>query len=230
LLDGKEGVGYQKAMEMNVRYAEALGAERFVEVASVGGYMIDNGSGVRIEGGASFDEILSYKYLDSDEVVKIPQVKVPSFQVETCMDAKYFAEQGYTSAERDRYLANIEYLSGIGVQLLCTCTPYLAGKIPLLGQHVAWMESSAVIYINSILGARTNCEGAESALPTMLTGRTPYWGYHVPENRTGTHLIHVEYNVGDMKEWACWATTRVRLRARRSLSWTGRQAPFNAIG
>jgi predicted aconitase len=201
LLDGKEGIGYQRAMEMNVRYGDALGAERFIEVASVGGYLVDNGSGVRLEGNASFDEILSHKYLDSDEVVKIPHVKVPSFQVETCMDAKYYTEQGYTSFERDRYLANIKYLSQIGVELLCTCTPYLVGKVPLLGQHVAWMESSAVIFINSVLGARTNCEGAESALPAMLTGRTPYWGYHVPENRLGTHLINVEYEVNDMKEW-----------------------------
>ncbi len=201
MLDGVEGPGYQRAMEMNVRYAEALGAEKFVDIVSVGGYLIDNGKGGRIEGSVSFDEILSKIYLDSDDVVKIPHVKVPSFQLETCMDPKYYAEQGYSEASRDRYNKNTAYLASIGVQLLCTCTPYLAGKIPLKGQDCAWMESSAVVYINSVFGARTNCEGCESALAAMLTGKSPYWGYHVPENRLGTHLINVETDVTDMKEW-----------------------------
>ena len=201
MLDGKEGKAVQRAMEMNVRYAEALGAEAFVDVATAGGYLIDNGDGVRIDGEGSFDEILSKKYLDSDDVVEIPHVKVPSFQVETCMDPKYYLEQGYSEAARDRYLANCAYLAKIGVQLVCSCTPYYAGKIPLLGQHAAWMESSAVVYINSIFGARTNCEGNQSALAAMLTGKTPNWGYHLDENRLGTHLIKVETDVTDMKEW-----------------------------
>ena len=201
MLDGKEGIGVQRAMEMNVRYAKALGAEEFVDVASAGGYLIDNGDGVRIDGKASFDEILSLKYLDSDDVVEIPHVKVPSFQVETCMDPKFYAEQGYSAQARERYLENCKYLAKIGVQLICSCTPYYAGKIPLQGQHCAWMESSAVVYINSIFGARTNCEGNQSALAAMLTGKTPNWGYHLDENRRGTHLIRLETPVEDMKEW-----------------------------
>ena len=201
MLDGQMGKGVQKAMELNVRYAEALGAEEFVDVASAGGYLIDNGDGVRISGDASFDEILSIKYLDSDEVVKIPHVRVPSFQVETCMDPLYFAEQGYTQEARDRYIANCKFLADIGVELLCTCTPYFAGKIPLRGQHACWMESSAVVYINSVFGARTNCEGNQSAFAAMLTGKTPNWGFHRDENRLGTHLIKLETDVTDMEEW-----------------------------
>lgn len=201
MLDGAEGPGVQKAMALNLRYAQALGAEDFVDVSCAGGYLIDNGDGVRIDGAASFDEILSRKYLDSDEVVQIPPVKVPSFQVETCMDPKYYSEQGYSESARDRYNENCRYLAGIDVQLLCTCTPYFAGKVPLMGQHVSWMESSAVVYINSVYGARTNCEGNQSAFAAMLTGKTPNWGYHRAENRLGTHLIRVETDVSDMKEW-----------------------------
>jgi predicted aconitase len=50
-----------------------------------------------------------------------------------------------------------------GVNILATCTPYQVGNIPVRGEHIAWMESSAVIYANSVLGARTNCEGTASA-------------------------------------------------------------------
>lgn len=49
-----------------------------------------------------------------------------------------------------------------GVNILATCTPYQVGNLPVRGEHCAWMESSAVVYCNSVLGARTNCEGTAS--------------------------------------------------------------------
>jgi hypothetical protein len=52
--------------------------------------------------------------------------------------------------------------AGHGIRMLKTCTPYLAGNVPVKGEHCAWMESSAVVYCNSVLGARTNTEGRES--------------------------------------------------------------------
>ncbi|MDX6420167.1 MAG: hypothetical protein QOG28_4787, partial [Trebonia sp.] len=76
--------------------------------------------------------------------------------------------------------------------ILATCTPYQVGNLPLRGEHCAWMESSAVIYANSVLGARTNCEGIASTGAASLTGKIPCWGNHREENRLGTHLISVE--------------------------------------
>ena len=64
----------------------------------------------------------------------------------------------------------------MGVITTCTCTPYLAGNLPHFGEHIAWAESSAVCYANSVLGARTNREGGPSALAAALTGRTPAYG------------------------------------------------------
>ena len=63
------------------------------------------------------------------------------------------------------------------------------------------MESSAVVYCNSVLGARTNTEGTESTGAASLTGKIPYWGYHLPENRFATHLVEVEVPVEDMMGW-----------------------------
>ena len=65
----------------------------------------------------------------------------------------------------------------------CTCTPYLSGNLPHYGEHLAWAESSAVCYANSVIGARSNREGGPSALASALTGRTPAYGYHLDENR-----------------------------------------------
>jgi predicted aconitase len=77
----------------------------------------------------------------------------------------------------------ISAFTRMGVAPTCTCTPYLAGKAPSRGDTLAWSESSAVCYANSIIGARTNREGGPSALAAALTGRTPEYGMHLDENR-----------------------------------------------
>jgi hypothetical protein len=71
-----------------------------------------------------------------------------------------------------------------------SCTPYYTGFVPRLGEHVAWAESSAIIFINSVLGARDNREGGPTALASALTGKTPFYGLHLDKNRKGT--LHVK--------------------------------------
>jgi predicted aconitase len=87
------------------------------------------------------------------------------------------------------------------VGILKTCTPYLAGNVPARGEHLAWMESSAVIYANSVLGARTNTEGRESTSAAMLTGKIPDWGLHQTVHRYGTHRIDVDVAVDSVMDW-----------------------------
>lgn len=86
-----------------------------------------------------------------------------------------------------------------------TCTPYLVGNAPLLGQHIAWGESSAIVYSNSVLGARTNREGGPSGLASALTGYTANYGMHLKENRLGTVRIDVDYPLSDLSEFGCAA-------------------------
>src|SRR5213078_176683 len=93
------------------------------------------------------------------------------------------------------------YAADHGVTILKTCTPYLAGNVPRLGEHCAWMESSAVVYCNSVLGARTNTEGRESTSAAMLTGKIPDWGFHRDEFRYGSHQIDVEIPIESVMDW-----------------------------
>ena len=86
----------------------------------------------------------------------------------------------------------IEAFARMGVITTCTCTPYLSGNLPHFGEHIAWAESSAVCYANSVLGARTNREGGPSALAAALTGRTPAYGYHLDENRQPDLPVEVQ--------------------------------------
>ena len=79
----------------------------------------------------------------------------------------------------------------LGIRLECTCTPYYLA-LTNYGDHLAWSESSAVCYANSVIGARTNREGGPSALAAALVGKTPFYGLHLVENRRPTVAVRVE--------------------------------------
>ncbi|TLZ55950.1 MAG: DUF521 domain-containing protein [Methanobacteriota archaeon] len=79
----------------------------------------------------------------------------------------------------------------MGVRPSFSCTPYLIGVRPSFGEHVAWAESNAVCFANSVLGARTNREGGPSALAAAIVGATPEYGLHTDEGREPTTIVHV---------------------------------------
>jgi predicted aconitase len=89
----------------------------------------------------------------------------------------------------------------MGVVTTCSCTPYLFGNLPHFGEHIAWAESSAVCYANSVLGARTNREGGPSALAAALTGRTPAYGLHLDENRRPGLTVRVEASLAETRDF-----------------------------
>ncbi|MFW9905471.1 MAG: aconitase X [Candidatus Thorarchaeota archaeon] len=89
----------------------------------------------------------------------------------------------------------VEAFGKLGVITTCSCTPYLYGNLPHYGQHIAWSESSAVCYANSVLGARTNREGGPSALSAALVGKTPEYGFHLEENRQPQVKVEVKAQV-----------------------------------
>jgi predicted aconitase len=69
------------------------------------------------------------------------------------------------------------------------------------GQHLAWTESSAIAYTNSVIGSRTNIEGLHSAFASAITGKTPLWGMHLDENRLGNVVVDVQVDMEDLREW-----------------------------
>ncbi len=78
------------------------------------------------------------------------------------------------------------------MNITCTCIPYFVGNRPRFGESVAWAESSAICFANSVLGARTNREGGPTALASSITGRTPLYGLHLDENRKPSHVVQVQ--------------------------------------
>jgi predicted aconitase len=194
----------QKAMELLVRYADALGAERFVETNNVAGVPGSSPQWVKDHykaDGGDYRAVFSRYDLDSDEVVDVPVMNALSCHLQGGMDPQHWAQMGMTPEAHANFAADEREVAAHGIQVMKTCTPYLAGNMPRFGEHCAWMESSAVVFCNSVVGGRTNTEGRESTSAAMLAKRVPDWGFHQTEFRYGQHLVDVQVPVGDIFEW-----------------------------
>ncbi|ABK13355.1 aconitase X catalytic domain-containing protein [Burkholderia orbicola] len=203
MLDGRDGAAVQRAMDLLVRYGEALGASRLVDTnnvcGTVGATMPFLRDYAARHGG--LDAVFSEFNLDSPEVVEVPKAKVFSSHLQQGLDPQHAQRQGIDGEIVKLYRQGEAFTGRLGIQPLNTCAPYLTGNVPVRGEHCAWMESSAVIYINAVLGARSNAEGRESTGAAMLTGKIPYWGLHLDENRGGTHLIELDVDVKTVQDW-----------------------------
>lgn len=200
--DGDEGAAVAAAMDLLIRYGEALGAERLVDTRNVAGTMTQPSPAkaqlVREGGWAKAYAVIN---LDSDEELDIPRMKVPTCQLQHGFSEDADGLTGYSKQSIELQGDAESYFSDRGVNILATCTPYQVGNLPVRGEHVAWMESSAVVYANSVLGARTNCEGGASTGAAGLTGKIPYWGLHLPQNRFATHVVRADTRVESFQDW-----------------------------
>ena len=180
MLAGEAGAGVQKAIEIVVALGQIYGAADLVPVASV------QVSGVSYKnlGEAGLEFLQEW-------VAQGAQARVPATLNPAGMDRLAWREMGFSEEFARRQEAVIAAYEALGITPTCTCTPYLVGHVPRLGQHLAWAESSAVSYANSVLGARTNREGGPSALAAAITGRTARYGLHLDGNRQATTIVEV---------------------------------------
>jgi hypothetical protein len=91
----------------------------------------------------------------------------------------------------DKQMRIIKALKNIGAEITLTCTPYYIDEI-FFGDHLAWAESSAIIYANSVIGAMTNRESGISAIASAIIGKTPLYGMHIKENRAPDVLVVIK--------------------------------------
>ncbi len=180
MLAGDLGPGVRKAMEIVVALGQIYGARRLVPVTSVQ----VAGVSYRNLGDAGLEFLR--EWADQGARVCVPTTLNPAG-----MDLQAWRELGFSEDFARRQLAVVAAYERLGVDTTCTCTPYLVGNVPRLGEHVAWAESSAVSYANSVLGARTNREGGPGALAAAITGRTAAYGYHLDADRRATLRVDV---------------------------------------
>ena len=189
MLDGKHGKSAQKSMEILTTLGEIFGAECMVDV-----------HGVQIA-GVSYANLGEAGLEFLNEMAEDGKVRVLTTLNPAGMDRENWRALGIDEEFFKNQNRAIDAFAKMGIITTCSCTPYLIGNAPHYGQHIAWAESSAVCYSNSVIGARTNREGGPSALAAALTGKTPKYGYHLDENRHGQVLFKVNASVKGTDEF-----------------------------
>ena len=179
IYQGERGETLHRMMQILVALGDIYGAEQLIPVKSV-----------QIAG-------VSYKNIGEAGLEWISdlqgRVVVPSVLNPAGMDLCRWKEMGISEEFALKQQETIEAYSRLGVTIDCTCTPYqIYDHLASRDDHLAWSESSAVSYANSVIGARTNREGGPSALAAALIGKTALYGYHLDENRRPTHLVEVD--------------------------------------
>ncbi len=186
MLDGQGGKGVMKAMELLVALGKAFDAEKLIPISRA--HVALSGQ----EGDTYWCGLLA----DGGARCKIPPTTNPAWDVLN-LTKRYQV----TDSELELALRTVEVYRRIGAQLTFCCTPGLATNVPNFGEHIAFSESSATPYVNSVLGARSNRESSVSALAAAVVGKTPLYGLHLEENRKGQFLVEVEATLEEPYDW-----------------------------
>ncbi len=176
ILAGERGETRQKMLELLVALGKVFGAEQLIPIKSAQ------------VSGASYKTIGKYglEWLASlDAKAVVPAVLNP-----IGMPRSRWEEMGIAPDFAENQQAVVAAYERLGIRLDCTCTPYYLYNTRY-GDHLAWSESSAVSYANSVIGARTNREGGPSALAAALIGKTPCYGLHLAKNRVPQIVISI---------------------------------------
>ena len=185
MLAGEQGEVVERLFRLLVRLGEIYGAEEMIPVGSVQ------------VAGVSYKSIgdPGLEFLE-DFAAKGAKVKVLTYLNPAGMDMEDWKELGFPEDFAKNQIRIMEAFKQMGINPTATCTPYLAGNRPKFKEHIAWSESSAVSFSNSVIGARTNREGGPSALAAAICGVTPNYGLHLDENRKPDVIINIE---GELK-------------------------------
>jgi len=190
ILGGEKGAMLRKSLELLISIGEAFDAPEMTTTNSV--HIPCVAIGNLPEGGRRFiDEIIN------------SGARFETFTTTNTIGTDYDSWQqlGTPEEEGSRQVAVVDALCVLGAIPCLTCTPHLVGHVPRFGEHIVWGEISAVVYANSVLGARTNPEGGPSALASALTVRTPRYGLHLQENRIGQFVVRVKAELREAVEY-----------------------------
>ena len=176
MLAGRDGPAAAMALRIVADTARMLGADRLIDIASA---HID-GCLYHGDSGTLFAERL---------LADGGRVRVPTTLNVGALDLVHPGRERLDAAQAGMARRLMAAYAGLGCRESWTCAPYQAGHRPALGQDVAWGESNAVVFCNSVLGARTNRYGDFLDICAALTGRAPRAGLHLPENRRATVLV-----------------------------------------
>lgn len=180
-MGGEEGEAVRKSMELLVALGNVFEAEKLVPVESA------HISGVSYKNlGEAGTEWLE------EQAMMGAKCRIKATLNPAGMDMEKWEEMKVPQEFAEGQKRVINAFSDMGIEPTCTCTPYLIGHVPRRGTQVAWAESNAVCFVNSVLGARTNRESGPTTLASAVTGVTAYYGYRLTENRKAEKIIDIQ--------------------------------------
>jgi predicted aconitase len=190
ILSGENGEVMERMFRLLVRLGEIYEADKMIPV---------NSSQVA---GVSYKSIgdPGVEFLE-DYANKGATVKIVTFLNPAGMDIEDWQKLRVPQSFAEKQLRIMDAFRKMGIVVSATCTPYLAGNLPRFKEHIAWSESSAIAFSNSVIGARTNREGGPSALAAALCGVTPNYGLHLDENRKPQALVEVDAKLEDSADF-----------------------------
>lgn len=177
-LDGAQGRAAQAAMKILVRMAHLQGAGELLDISQA---HID---GCIYTGPASL--AFAQRLVEWGG-----KVRVPTSLNAVSVDQRRWREQGVAPALGEPASALAEAYVALGCSPTFTCAPYLLDSAPALGEQVVWAESNAVVFANSVLGARTQKYADFLDICTALTGRAPLAGCHLDSGRRAAKVFRV---------------------------------------
>ena len=170
-------------MRLLIALGDLAGAERLVRVTSAH----VSGASYKLIGDPGLEFL--------EDFARDAKVAVPTTVNPLGTDLRQWRDLGVPEAFAAKQARIARAYEAMGANPVYSCTPYLLGVRPKLGEHVAWSESNAVAFANSVLGARTNREGGPSALAAAIVGATPDYGLHEDEGRRPTLVFDVRTKI-----------------------------------
>ncbi len=198
ILEGARGEYLARCMRWLVEWGDVMGARRLVPVDNTHVLLpVPN----LMAKGASRETIDRYvaELAEAAAQTTNPRCYCTVHTAFVTLDPLDVPENDPEQVRMQRDIAAVAAASGFLPTF--TCAPYLVGNVPLKGEICAWTESSAVVYANSILGARTTRHGTESAIAASILGLVPEFGVLLDENRRGTLRIEVSAVLKDPTDW-----------------------------
>ena len=190
ILDGSQGETMAKVLKTLVMYGDCFGAKRLVPITSKFGHtVISFGIGVMSPVYDLYDKILE-EGLKSQQLFTadpLPLDKnVPSNLLQDIVFKVMYKEQ-------NRYEEQLKKL-GLSDEQAYTCTNYLpeVGNTPEMGDILSWAESSAVVFANSVLGARCNRNSGIIELMGSIAGLVPEFGFLTNEGRQADFVVEIK--------------------------------------
>ena len=182
MCEGEFGQTIRKSMDILVALGDIYGASKLVDITSAQ----VSGVSYKTIGQAGLEYLEDLAKEDFDYSGINASLNPPG------TDLDNWEKLGFPEEFSIKQNKIVDAYGKLGISKTCTCTPYLVGNVPRFRDHVSWSESSAVAYVNSVIGARTNREGGPAALAAAIVGKTPLYGFHLDHNRKANLIVSLD--------------------------------------